>query len=645
MNPSKAKIFTIIPLSRSLPQDHLSYFSTKQIALGDIVAIPIRKRTYKGIVVHIEDAHRQKANLKDSKYGLRAIEEVLGPSPFSQEFFQTGNAMQEYFLGSLSQIMTDLLPAHFVANIQNLKKETNNSIPTNKKSNIQQEYSVLQNSFEERIAFYKGYIRESFARGESVRICVPTIEKANLLGEELARGIKDFCFVFHSKKSKQKLLNQFNQCVESEHPLCIIHTPRFLCVPRSDTQTTIIEFESSPHYRSIKKPFIDGRIFAEYFAKLSGHKLIYADSLLRTETLTRNKHGELDTINTLLFRIHSEAHHKVIDMRASDTSETLISNTVFQELLNKYRENKKIILFSLRPSLATTTVCGDCGTTLTHEGIPLTLHKNPETGERYFKSKKHKETFNADTTCANCGSWNLVPLGVGTERIQEFLEETGQKFSIVRVDQNHNNTPTQAKKTIESFFESDTGQILITSPIGIPYLTKQADLTCIVSLDTLFSIPQFNMYEQIMHIVMDLSLATKEKLYIQTRHAEQNIVSVLQNKRLKDFFEYDYEERKSWGYPPFSTIIKMMYEGPRNETRAVQAYLEKQFGSYEIHIYHSKGSQNSTIVTHCILQLPNTAWPLPDPKHKQKEETKLLYTKLQIFPSSWTIMVNPHNLI
>lgn len=642
MSAMKAQILTVIPLSRSLPQDHLSYFSTKQVSLGDIVTIPIRKRTYKGIVIHIADAQKQKANLKDSKYGLRAIEEVLGPSPFAKEFFRTGKAMQEYFLGSLSQIMTDLIPSHFIENSQNLSQEKKSE---KKPSNIRQEHGVLQNSFIERIAFYKGYIREAFARGESVRICVPTIEHANILGEELARGIKDFCFVFHSKKSKKKLIDQFNQCIESEHPLCLIHTPRFLCVPRSDSQTIVIEYESSPHYRSMKKPFIDGRILAEYFAKASGQKVIYADTLLRTETLTRNKHGELDTINKLLFRIDSEAHHKVIDMRASDTSDTLISNTVLQEIINNYREGKKIVMFSLRPSLATTTVCGDCGTTLMHEGVPLTLHKNPETGERYFKSKKHKEVFDAKTVCENCGSWNLVPLGVGTERIEEYLQETGQNFSITRVDQNNNHTPKQAKEAIEKFYNSEQGEILVTSLVGVPHLHKQVDFSCIVSLDTLFSIPQFNMYERIMHIVMDLSLATKEKLYIQTRHADQNIVSILQNKRLKDFFEYDYEERKAWEYPPFSTIIKLTYEGPRDEASAVKRYLEKQFGEHELHIYHSRGKRQTEVTTHAILKIPNKLWPLPNPKQTASEATQKLQNQLKIFPSSWTIVVNPHNLL
>jgi len=639
----KAQILTVVPLSRSLPQDHLSYFSTKKVELGDIVSIPIRKQIYKGIVIHITDAKNQKAQLKDSKYGLRAIKDVVGPSPFSQEYFQSAKAMQQYFLGSLSQIVTDMLPTPLVKEVENLTQTQNQKEKENPA--IKEEHSIFQNPFSERVAFYKSYVREAFARGESVRICVPTIKHAESLGEELARGIKDYCFVFHSKKTQKTLARQFNQCVESEHPLCLIHTPRFLCIPRHDTKTLVIEYESSPHYRSLKKPFVDGRIFAEYFGVISGHKIIYADTLLRTETLARNTSGELSVVNKLQFRIESNAHHKVIDMRAGDTPNTLLSNTVLQEVLNYYRSGKKIVLFSLRPSLATTTICGDCGTTLTHEGSPLTLHKDPKTGERYFKSKKHGETFGANTVCKNCQSWNLVPLGVGTERIEEYLHEIDHNMSVVRIDQNQNHTPKQTKEILEAFYSSEKGEILVTSLVGIQHMKTPVDLTCVVSLDTLFNIPQFNMYEQIMHIVMDLSLITQEKLYIQTRHTDQNIISILQNKRLRDFFEYDYKERKSWEYPPFSTIIKMIYDGPRSEASSVQRYLEKQFGMHELHIYHTKGSQPENLTTHAVLKISNNLWPLPKKNMTETETTAELRRKLAIFPQSWTIIVNPHNIL
>lgn len=638
----KVSVVTVIPLSLGLPKDHLNYFTTKEISLGSIVEVPLRKQTIKALVVGIEDASKQKAELKDAEFSLRPIKTNLGPSPFSQSFFKTLFLSQNYFLGNLSQIFSNSVPQVLIEHILDLPRTAENQERV--KKSFTQEKLIFQNSWKERINFYKTYIRESFARGESVRFFVPTIQEANLLEAEIQKGIQEFVLVFHSKKTEKKILEQWNTVISSSHPLCIIHTPQFLCLPREDCGTYILEFESSPHYRQNKKPYIDGRVLVEFFARINNTKLIVADSLLRTETLTRHKNQEFGTLGNLVFRIDSEAEHCIIDMRKTKLSNPIVSDIVMQEIENYYKAGKKIVLFALRSGLATTTICNDCGTTVTHKGIPLTLHTDPKTGVRFFKSRKHNEVFRSNIVCSVCKSWNLVPLGVGTEKIEEILKEKNPSYKIIRLDQNQNNTTKQQKESIQKFYNETNGSILITSPLGIQHLQKNVDMTCIVSLDTLFNIPQYNMYETIMQSIMNLSTRTSDKLYIQTRYGDQKIISIIENKKLLNFFEYDYQERKEWLYPPFSTLIKMTYQGPTTEKLLLEKYIKKTFKDTEFFLYHTKGFQDSKTITHIILKLKNELWPLPWNNSNNEEKTKEIQEKLKLFPESWSIIVNPHNL-
>lgn len=636
-------ILTIIPLSKSLPKDHLTYFSTKDVSLGDIVEIPIQKRSYKGLVIKIEDAQKNKANLKDSSFQLKAISKVLGPSPFSEPFFKIVKELRRYHIGTNTQILNSLLPAPLVHNIDTLTTKEKDT-PTEKTS-MRAEKLVFQSPWNDRVAYYKTHIRESFARGESVRICVPTIALAQKLEQELQRGIKEYCVVFHSKKTQKKIVELFNFCQTTHHPLCIIHTSGFLCVPRTDARTLIVEHESSASYRSQKKPFIDFRLACELYAKETKQKLILADTLLRTETLVRHSQGECVAIGNLHFRIDSPAKHIVVDMRKSEASERIISRSVLQKIVEYYKQGKKIILFALRSSLATTVVCNNCGTTLTYKGFPVSLHEQPENGERFLYSKKYKHTLSADTNCSQCGGWDLIPLGIGTERIESIVKELGSQVHIRRIDQNNNTKTGEIDQALEEFYSHKGGSILITSLSGIPHIHTSVSLCCVISFDTLLNIPQYNMYEQIMHIIMDLSNITEDTLYIQTRHADQKIVSILQNKKLSDFFEYDFTERKHWNYPPFSTIIKMSYEGPRNESSAVEQYILKTFQEYEVFSYHTKSLTESKRITHALLKIPNAQWPLPGQIPGDIEGMQKLYTKLAFLPPNWTIVVNPHTLV
>ncbi len=634
------RIVTVIPLSKSLPKDSLDYFSSKEISLGDLVEIPIRKQTHKAIVVAISDAKEQKAELKEAGFQLRPIKKVIGPSPFDAQFLKTLTELQKYYIGNTSQFFSESISQVILDSVESLKKPDFEI----KKNEFKKETLVLQKPLNERIGFYKTLIRESFAKGESVRFIVPTIQDANILFETLSKGIQDYSFLIHSKKNQKQIIESWNTIVSKDHPICIIHTPQFLCIPRHDTGVIILEQENSHHFQSNKRPYIDGRILTELFARIHNTKLIMSDTLLRTETLVRQQNQELGTVDNLFFRIDSPAEHIVVDMRKEEHKGEILSSEVAKQIAETYRQGKKILLFALRPGLATTTICNDCGTTQTYKGSPLTLHSNPDTGERFFKSKKYNKEFRTNVVCHNCSSWNLQALGIGTETVESLVTKNNQNLTVFRIDQNQNHTPKQIKTTLEKFEKHEGGAILITSQIGIPYLSQNISLSCIVSLDSLFNIPQFNMYEKITHIIMDISSKTTETCFLQTRFADQKITSILQSKKLFDFFEYDMEERKFWEYPPFSTIIKMSYEGPKKEVSLIENYLKKTFEGYEFYTYHSRGTSETKTLTHVIIKVPAKFWPFPWEKGTQ-EETKKLKEKLDIFPPSWSIAINPQNIL
>ncbi len=635
------RIVTVIPLSKSLPKDSLEYFSSKEISLGDIVEIPIRKQTHKAIVTEIKDVKNQKALLKDASFQLKAIKKVVSPSPFDDLFLKTLQGLARYYIGTTSQFFSESISQIILDNLKKI------SLPKLTKDTVdfRKEKLILQQPWTERVAFYKTLVRESFAKGESVRFVAPTIQDVNILFENLAKGIQDYCFIFHSKQTAKQIIDNWNKVTENNHPVCIIHTPQFLCIPRQDTGVVILEKENSHHYQSNRKPYIDGRVLTELFTRVSNTKYIMSDTLLRTETLIRHQNQELGAVNNLFFRIDSPAEHRVVDMRKENKSHTFVSKEVLSSVLESYAQGKKVLLFALRPGLATTTVCNDCGTTQTYKGSPLTLHINPTTGERFFKSKKYNEEFRTNVVCSNCSGWNLKALGIGTETIEELFKQKQENLKLFRIDQNHNYTPKQIKEIVSLFEETIQGAILITSQLGIPYLTKEVDVSCIVSLDSLFNIPQFNMYEKITHIIMDISTKTKEVCFIQTRFADQKITSILQSKKLFDFFEYDMEERKFWEYPPFSTIIKMSYEGSQKELTSIEKYIKKLFHEYEYYTYHTRGKTDSKRLTNVIIKVPEYDWPLPWITNKNQQKTDILRQKLEHFPPSWSIAINPQNIL
>ena len=75
-------IIEVIPISRSIGSDSLSYFTTKLVSLGDIVDIPLRNKSVHGIVISIKKAEDIKSDIKRAGFQLKKIEKIKGNAFF-----------------------------------------------------------------------------------------------------------------------------------------------------------------------------------------------------------------------------------------------------------------------------------------------------------------------------------------------------------------------------------------------------------------------------------------------------------------------------------------------------------------------------------------------------------------------------------
>ncbi|MEZ4103385.1 MAG: hypothetical protein R3B55_02425 [Candidatus Paceibacterota bacterium] len=253
------KIVTIIPFLKTLQLETLTYFSGKDVCIGDIVSAPIRKKDVDGIVINVEDASLQKGDIKDADFNFKKIKSVKGSSIFFKSFLDSCEYIKDYFVASTGQILNTLIPAILFANYDEIVKD---KIEDHKRGELAREKYAFQAPTEDRLVIYKIHIRESFAKKESVYICFPTISEAKYFYENLSKGVEDYSFILHAGLPK-RFHKKYNSLVKEEHPIVVFSTPSFFFLPRNDFGTIIIERESSRSYVSMQKPYLDGRIFAE----------------------------------------------------------------------------------------------------------------------------------------------------------------------------------------------------------------------------------------------------------------------------------------------------------------------------------------------------------------------------------------------
>jgi primosomal protein N' len=521
-------IATVIPIKKGFQKEYLSYFSAQDIPLGTIVTVPMRSKNVEAIVIGIEEARLMKSDLKSAKYQLKKVLGIKGRSPFTKEFFTTCSRMKDYTVSSTGNIISAMLPNVFLDNIKDLKEST--EISANEKEDIiKHEKLIFQALIPDRISFYRTLIREAFAKKQSVFICVPTRYDIEEWKNALIKGIEQYVFAFHSDMTKKALIANYNNVISTEHPILIIGTGMFLSIPRPDVKTIILEHESSDSYKHIRKPYIDVRSFVEVLSSIQKSKLIFGDTLLRPDTLQRHEEGLLGEIHPPHFRLQKAERQIVVDMKEELDEKgakkfTVLSSKTKSMLEHAISKNESVFLFSVRKGLAGVTVCHDCGHTLLCPdcSTPVVLYGAKQRNAtkiattRIFMCNKCGRKESIEIKCGECGSWNLTPLGIGTDRVYEEVKSLLPKAHIIQIDKESTPTDKEAHMAINSFYKKE-GSILIGTEMVFSYLHSEVTHSAIISLDGLLSIPSFNITQKILHIIEKLhSITTSNRPLVQT---------------------------------------------------------------------------------------------------------------------------------
>lgn len=630
-------ILEVIPIAKAISKETLTYFSALEIPLGSVVEIPLRTRKIHGIVISSQPVSEKKGEIKNLSYSIKKIDAVHEKTFLLPTFIESAKHIAEYTASSTGAVLSTLVPKVLIETIASLHE------PRTVGEKNKSEVLVLQASDEERYAMYKSYIREEFARKGSVFFVLPTIEDIKTAKQTLEKGIEEYTFIFHNELSKKEIVDHWNKVLASEHPTLIICTGSFLCIPRHDIGTIIVENESSRGYTGQMRPYIDLRKASEIIAKTSGVKLIFGDMALRIETIWKQKNDIYAELSTLKFRSLSTSESALIDARRPKNSphkKFEIFTPAIKELIKQNKEhNELLFLFCGRKGLAPLSVCHDCGQAVTCHacGAPVTVyaqHTNTQSGNQLFVCHKCGTKRSAHETCGRCQSWNLQTLGIGIETVEKEIKTLFPDTTLFVMDKSRIKTHKQAVTLIEKFYDHP-GSILLGTEMALTYLTKKINNAGVVSLDSFFALPDFRINEKIMRILLALRNLAEHALIVQTRQPEQSVFDYALKGNLSDFYREEISVRKSLGYPPFRTFIKITREGTKAEARKAMEDLKKYLAPYDVSLFESfhKGTDKHYVV-HGLLVLDRDQWV-----------DKTLLSKLRSLSPEFQIKIDPDSLL
>jgi len=624
-------IVSVIPIKRGITKEELTYYSTEIVRAGDIVSVPMRKKNIPALVTSVSEVRTKKASIKSAGFSVRKITRVHAQAPFSQAFMNAIKTATTYFACSTGAILNSVIPKAILTKPTAIKQKT-------KLHNTSYEIRAIQDTEETRYAYYKSLVRELFAKKQSIIFVLPTRTEAENFFETLKRGITEHALLLHTGLSQKAQREVWHRALDSSHPLLIVSTPMFLSLPRSDIGSIVIEHEDSRHYKTNAKPYMDYRTFAHFFAEFANVPIIFGSELLRLETLQDVQTHTITPVSQPNMRYPTEKPSILVDMRTDPEKQEKNFQVVSSDLEEMIRIMKepsdRCFIYTLRKGLYTLTLCRDCGNLVTCKNCntPVVVHTQGEKQPNVFVCHNCNSKRGAEERCTHCDSWNLVPLGIGSQRVEQELAERLPDTTIFHIDTDAM-TPARIQQMVKKW--SATPKAILIGTEGVLPFIQQPSHIAVASMDTLFALPDFRARERMMRTFLFLRNRAERIFLIQTRNPDDIIFNYIKSGNLLSWFQEELQERKNLHYPPFSTLIKITTASSAATLPKHIAFLEEKLEEYKPKTFpaftpRARGKE----VLHTLISLPKGSWP-----------DKKLVEILQKLPPLYAIHIDPEHLL
>jgi len=227
-----------------------------------------------------------------------------------------------------------------------------------------------------------------------------------------------------------------------------------------------------------------------------------------------------------------------------------------------------------------------------------------------------------------------MPLGIGTERVEEEIKQKMPEVKIFRLDKTSATTVLHAKKIVAQWMDNP-GSVLVGTEFALTYIHTSIDTTAVASLDSLFALPDFRINERVFSLILKLRTLAEKNLLIQSRFPEQKAIQYGIKGNIGDFLRDELELRNQLSFPPFSTFIKVSFEGNRLDAEKAIEHIRSIAGTRRVEIFPAFISTiKKKFMLHALIILPRGTWI-----------DKELLDILRTLPLNYSVNVDPESIL
>lgn len=401
-------------------------------------------------------------------------------------------------------------------------------------------------------------------QGKQVLILVPEIGLTPQMINLFISRLQDKVAIYHSKLSHQERHYQYLR-VKNNEAKVVVGTRSAVFLPFNDLGCIVIDEEHDDSYKQDNMPKYHTREIADWRSKYHNCGLLLASATPTLESTARAIQKKYNLL-TLDSRVNGEFPNiELVDMSKEVRKGNLVISEVLRNEIKKSLDNNNQVMILLnRRGYTPISKCVDCQEVIQCDNcdVAMVYHKD----EFVLKCHTCGSIKRIPKICPNCGSSNFISLGIGTQKLEEQIQQLFPSSKIMRVDRDTTGKKNAHQEMYRKFAAGDADILVGTQMISKGLDFSNVSLVGILNADYLLNRMDYRAQETTFSLLTQASgragrAMDKSKVIIQAYQIDHYALQEVKKHNYVGFFKKEMEFRKLAGYPPYQYLILVSLSG------------------------------------------------------------------------------------
>ncbi|WP_052891103.1 replication restart helicase PriA [Thermogemmatispora carboxidivorans] len=430
------------------------------------------------------------------------------------------------------------------------------------------------------------------ARGQKGLVLVPEIAITAQAIQRIAGRFPGRVAIIHSALSPGERYDEWRR-IRAGQVDVVLGSRSALFVPLPDLGIIILDEEHETAYKQEeRRPTYHAREVACTLGRLLDIPVVLGSATPSVTSFYRAQQGAYQLVE-LPERIGVPLPPvEIVDLRselhAGNTS--ILSRRLRSELENVLARRQQAILYLNRRGAASCVLCRECGyvAMCEHCDVPLTYHAT----ERILLCHYCNLRRPVLTRCPHCNNHGLRYFGIGTEKVEQAIQQTFPQARLLRWDRDTARTRRAHEQLLDRFanHEADIliGTQMIAKGLDLPGVT----LVGVVAADIALMLPDFAATERAFTLLTQVAGragrgSESGLVIIQTFNPEHFAIETASRHAYHEFYAAEIILRQRYAYPPFRQFVKFTYSHTnrrraQNEALLLREQLDRAIAELEL---------------------------------------------------------------